>query len=61
MIKMLVFRSGFRLLWALLTFASTIHGQDDGPDPINDFCALSGHMSEWELLFAACLFAYSLE
>ena len=43
---MLVFTPALRLLWALLVFASTISGQAAGPDPINDFCSLSNHMSE---------------
>lgn len=43
---MAILGSGVRFLWALLAFASTIHGQTAAPDPITDFCSLSIHMSE---------------
>ena len=42
---MAILGSGVQFLWALLAFASTIHGQAASPDLINDFCALSTHMS----------------
>ena len=42
---MAIFGSGSRILWALLAFMSSIHGRAASPDPINDFCALSNHMS----------------
>ena len=45
-----------QFLWALLVFASTIYGQAATPDPINDFCALSGHSMSGGLLSAAGIF-----
>ena len=45
-------RSGIWLLGALLSFTSVVHG--DGPNPTDDFCSLSGHMSRTPSNLSEC-------